>query len=247
MTTVVLTVFLSNMELFVSESGFRRLATDYKIESKQCRSITQIRKLFLRSLTVATLQTRPPATTTDSVTDHVLLQGWRTRDNDVRIDLCKARASAASKKSVTACPEVKVNEGGDLNPIKSVQPTHVLSTHRQWVDVSYDEVSGTIRKIATIKKKGSTRPIKWLRRRGQVDFYPLVILTGSKFPTPTISTRRQFDEWVLDTKPVKVALMLYVITIAILPMSFQSPRWRSLGSGNIYHCRGKNEVVTNPW
>lgn len=126
------------MKLFVYENDGCRNSTAHQVLTGQWRSITRIKNLFLRSPTSVALQSRPPATTINSVTDSAPLQGPAIGDDDVPT-APQEGAPGTNDNDVTDASEEEVEKSIDVDDIEPVTATHNLRTRRQRADVSSNE------------------------------------------------------------------------------------------------------------
>lgn len=83
MTLTVHKCAINCMKLFVCESGNCRKAAEQQVRTRQRRSITRIRNLFLRSLTAATIHPQPPGATIDRAAGFATPRGPSTEYEDV--------------------------------------------------------------------------------------------------------------------------------------------------------------------
>lgn len=144
----------------------------------------------------ATLQARLPDATIDSVTNSAWLQGLPTGNDYVPAFPKQQKPPGTNDDVVSTAPREKVEKAIDMFAIGSISSTHNLRTHRQRVDVLYDEQD------RDNKKNKISRLTKWLRRRLPVDTTPLAIAADGVYSLPTATTRRLYVNRVPSTLPV---------------------------------------------
>lgn len=170
------------MKLLVSESGDHLKAAEHQVLTTTRRTISRVRNLFLRSPTVANLQPRAPATTSDSFPNFAPLLIPLTGDDQVLTAAQQQGAAGISEDVVTAVPEQKVKEAVEVDAIELVFSTQNLRTLRQRINVFYNkEDRGN-------EEQETSHPTKQLRRHAPVDASSLRIATNSASLFCTSST-----------------------------------------------------------